>query len=651
MDAPGTVFYLVPNNKYATAIVQDPANRDRVRRAPHIDSDVPVLRIGLDQQPKSPPYLVRFGRREHNDVILNKRFSRNDQCYFDFNKDTGELLLHDISEKNDTELCDIIIVTDKYGNKTERPGAPQIWKTPRQCVVVLSPDPYADPKGPAAERQWIFIMRDAEFRLIPRTHGQGEATLTKEKLAFAGQPDPDRTIEGTLQRIFTLGLQSLQSQGLTTTYKSASTITFNPHNTRFRTPLEPEEDDEIKITKLRPLGRGGQGEVHRVVDMYTGAHHACKIVAVKAEVPQWKIYSERDFRKRVEKEVNLVQELKHRHIVPYTHTQGFKIGQDIKIFMPIYEGNLHDLLQQLRNVAPEALLGMTDIMLSQMLSALYFVHTRDPPIIHRDIKPANILYRGAEFLLTDFGIAKVVDTTNTIVGTEWYMAPEVRENREQTPKVDIWGLGVTVVECLVKLKPENERRVEFREWEQWYEYLQTCLNRHQQARPFASMVAFDIDRRPTAYDLLNMQNPTTNAALAGLEVSLLASQANGATSTYSAAPTPMDWTKTAATAFLQGNPQPTHGSMQPSQPNPVVIPSPNVPPSRPAQLGAGRGRSIKSAKSTDGRQTGHKRNRSSQSQPQAPSQPGGVPKRTSRRRQASSKSIHKAQEIQALEIA
>jgi len=65
------------------------------------------LRIGLDQQLKSLPYLIRFGRREHNDVILNHRFSRNDQCYFDFNKETRELLLYDISEKNDTELYDI----------------------------------------------------------------------------------------------------------------------------------------------------------------------------------------------------------------------------------------------------------------------------------------------------------------------------------------------------------------------------------------------------------------------------------------------------------------------------------------------------------------------------------------------------------------
>jgi serine/threonine protein kinase len=112
------------------------------------------------------------------------------------------------------------------------------------------------------------------------------------------------------------------------------------------------------------------------------------------------------------------------------------------------------------------------------------------------------------------------------------MAPEVRENRNQTPKVDIWGLGVTVVECLEELQPEDERREEFTEWKQWYEYLQTCLNQYQHERPFASMVVVDTDQRPTARDLLNVQNPPTNATL-NLGVSPLANQANGTTTIYS----------------------------------------------------------------------------------------------------------------------
>jgi hypothetical protein len=58
-----------------------------------------------------------------------------------------------------------------------------------------------------------------------------------------------------MQRLITLGLESLQSERLTTN-KSLSIITFDPNNTRFRTALEPPEDDDvIRFTKLKPLGR------------------------------------------------------------------------------------------------------------------------------------------------------------------------------------------------------------------------------------------------------------------------------------------------------------------------------------------------------------------------------------------------------------
>ncbi|KAG8420859.1 hypothetical protein J3459_003993 [Metarhizium acridum] len=259
-DPSGTVFYLESANEHAAAVIEDPANEARRCYAPHIDPDKPVLRIGLDQQPKNPPYLVTFGRREDNDVVLNQRFSRNDQCYFDFNRDTGELLLHDISRKHDTHLCDVITVGGS-GDKVEKHvGRSQIWKSPRKCVVVLSPDLYGNPNTGAVQRQWFFIMSSARFLIrTPAWQDHEEAVITQKKLAFAGQVDPNQTLESTLQRIFAAGLQALNAQGLATTYKSESTIqNLNTHNTRFRTPLEPADLDRIRF-----LEKGGKGKSTR----------------------------------------------------------------------------------------------------------------------------------------------------------------------------------------------------------------------------------------------------------------------------------------------------------------------------------------------------------------------------------------------------
>ena len=155
--------------------------------------------------------------------------------------------------------------------------------------------------------------------------------------------------------------------------------------------------------------------------------------------------------------------------------------------------------------------AITNRMLYQILDALDFVHTYNPQIIHRDIKPANILYQGDKFLLTDFGIAKVVDTSRTMAGLKWYVAPE------QTPKVDIYGLGITFVECLEEFPPEAEGEVIWQHWEQWHRHLQTLLSQHEPR--IAAMLADVADQCPTAHQLLrgffphtSLQNAQSNAA-------------------------------------------------------------------------------------------------------------------------------------------
>ncbi|OAA37863.1 protein kinase-like protein [Metarhizium rileyi] len=540
MDDSGTVFYLIPfnNDQYAWDVILDSANRNRqVCGIPHIKWNQLALRIGLDQQPKNPPYLVKFGRGHQNDVVLNNYFSRNDQCYFDFNKATGELLLHDISERNDTDLCAIDIHIDEHGQERRFVGRPQIWKSPRKCVVLLSHDGNHD--GPAVERQWILPMRRANFCLVaPKWQGQsGEATLLRGRLAFAGQPDPDQTIEETRVCVSTADLQSLQPGALTTTYQVTTTLGINPHNTRFRTPLEPEGAEEMRFTKLGVLGRGGQGLVHKVVDMYTGEHYACKVIAVKAEIPESRIFSERAFKQRVEREVKLVQSLKHAHIVPYNHVQGFKIGRDIELFMPVYEGNLH--------------LGRTPIC----------PHSKSANRSSRRKTP-EYFFRGEDFFLADFGISKIASESSTCSGSRWYMAPEIREGKQQTPKADIWGLGVTIMECLNQLPTAAQRTRFFEIWEDWYGHIRTKADTHFHEGALPSMLNVDPRQRPTASDLLSTQILTTNPALS-LGVSSPANPAL-ATTMHSPAPSPMDWIPTAPMP-IQGDSWATRwdGSMQP----------------------------------------------------------------------------------------
>lgn len=84
-------------------------------------------------------------------------------------------------------------------------------------------------------------------------------------------------------------------------------------------------------------------------------------------------------------------------------------------------------------------------------------HVHDRKILHRDIKGQNIFITKANTLkLGDFGIARVLNKTQdkarTVVGTPYYLSPEIIENKPYSFKSDIWSMGVLLYE-LCALSP------------------------------------------------------------------------------------------------------------------------------------------------------------------------------------------------------
>jgi serine/threonine protein kinase len=116
-------------------------------------------------------------------------------------------------------------------------------------------------------------------------------------------------------------------------------------------------------------------------------------------------------------------------------------------------GSLSDLLAIVAHRPTEAQLAWIVV---SVLGGLEYLHALKK--IHRDIKPDNILITGGgDAKLADFGVSgELVDTLkkrNTVIGTPFFLAPEIIQETGYNHKADIWSLGISVIEMAEGVPP------------------------------------------------------------------------------------------------------------------------------------------------------------------------------------------------------
>jgi serine/threonine protein kinase/Tfp pilus assembly protein PilF len=198
---------------------------------------------------------------------------------------------------------------------------------------------------------------------------------------------------------------------------------------------------------LKVVGRGGQGVVYRAHQKSLNRTVALKMISVGSWATEAHL-------KRFRREAEAAASLEHPGIVPI-HEVGESDGSWYFSMRFVEGGQLDQVIKR----EPMSIRQAAELI-SKVARTVHYAHEHG--ILHRDIKPGNILLDAkGEPLLTDFGLARLVEAESTVtrtkevMGTPSYMAPEqaVGNNAAVNSATDVYGLGAVLYQLLTGHPP------------------------------------------------------------------------------------------------------------------------------------------------------------------------------------------------------
>lgn len=261
--------------------------------------------------------------------------------------------------------------------------------------------------------------------------------------------------------------------------------------------------DPTKLYRdFEKIGAGASGGVYTAYQVGSNSSVAIKQMNLEQQPKKDLIINE----------ILVMKDSKHKNIVNYI--DSFLHKGDLWVVMEYMEGgSLTDVVTC--NVMSE---GQIAAVCKEVLEGLQHLHANQ--VIHRDIKSDNVLLSmHGDIKLTDFGFCAQIGESQakrtTMVGTPYWMAPEVVTRKEYGPKVDIWSLGIMAIEMLEGEPPylnENPLRALYliatngtpkisdseKTSSTFRDFLRTCLDVDAERRPNATQLMDHVFLKRTA---------------------------------------------------------------------------------------------------------------------------------------------------------
>ncbi|XP_034256013.1 serine/threonine-protein kinase BRSK2-like [Thrips palmi] len=256
---------------------------------------------------------------------------------------------------------------------------------------------------------------------------------------------------------------------------------------------------------LELIGSGSFGSCYKVRNRHTH------------EIIVWKVIEygclSEEKKQLLVTEVSLLRDLRHPHIVRYFDRIVCKETKQLYILIEYCPGG------DLATVIKTCVRNNTYVeerfvwkVLYQLISALQTCHSwvSSTVILHRDIKPANVfLDDSGNVKLGDFGLACKLDADQpgcieTMVGTPFYMSPEVLKGEMYDSKSDVWSLGCLVYELCARKPPfhaHNITELASKVSKGRYERIPHNYSDSLQ-KVLSSLLQVNQDQRPSIFDLI-----------------------------------------------------------------------------------------------------------------------------------------------------